>query len=94
VEFGGPGGRERRRCPLDASKAIKFQAFVQDSTIECFVNAQYAFTFGAQNASSFSPFMHLFAVSRVMSFFRFICSHTIIKMWLTGNDSIDIVWPL
>jgi len=40
---------ERRRCPLDASKAIKFQAFVQDATIECFVNDQYAFTFGAQN---------------------------------------------
>jgi sucrose-6-phosphate hydrolase SacC (GH32 family) len=48
VEFGGPGGRESRRCPFDASKAIKFQAFVQDSTIECFVNDQYAFTFGAQ----------------------------------------------
>ena len=49
VEFGGPGGREGRRCPLDASKPIKFQAFVQDSTIECFVNDQYGFTFGAQN---------------------------------------------
>ena len=48
VEFGGPGRRESRRCPFDASKAIKFQAFVQDSTIECFVNDQYAFTFGAQ----------------------------------------------
>jgi fructan beta-fructosidase len=49
VEFGGPGGREGRRCPLDASKPIKFQAFVQDATIECFVNDQYGFTFGSQN---------------------------------------------
>ena len=36
-------------CPLDAGKPIIFQAFVQDSTIECFVNDQYAFTFGAKN---------------------------------------------
>jgi len=49
VEFGGPGGREGRHCPLDAGKPIRFQAFVQDSTIECFVNDQYGFTFGAQN---------------------------------------------
>jgi sucrose-6-phosphate hydrolase SacC (GH32 family) len=49
VNFGGPGGRESRRCPLDAGKPIKLQAFVQDSTIECFVNDQYAFTFGAKN---------------------------------------------
>ena len=29
--------------------AIKFEAFVLDSTIECLVNDPYGFSFGAQN---------------------------------------------
>ena len=44
AELTGPGFRYNRRCTLDASKPIKFQAFVQGSIIECFVNDQFAYT--------------------------------------------------
>jgi hypothetical protein len=49
AELGGPGFRYARRCTLDASKPIKFQAFVQGTIIECFVNDQFAYTCRAYN---------------------------------------------
>ena len=49
AELNGPGFRYARRCTLDTSKPIKFQAFVQGTIIECFVNDQFAYTCRAYN---------------------------------------------
>ena len=45
----GPGFEYRRPCPVDAAKPVKFQAFVQGTIIECFVNDQYAQSCRAYN---------------------------------------------
>ena len=47
VEFGSKYYRFRRDVPLEANQPITFQAFVQRSIIECFVNNAYAFTLRA-----------------------------------------------
>lgn len=44
AELNGPGFCYKRPCTLDISKPIKFQAFVQGTIIECFINDQYAYT--------------------------------------------------
>jgi sucrose-6-phosphate hydrolase SacC (GH32 family) len=44
AELNGPGFCYRRRCPIDTSKPIRFQAFVQGTIIECFINDQFAYT--------------------------------------------------
>jgi sucrose-6-phosphate hydrolase SacC (GH32 family) len=49
ADLNGPGFRDNRRCTLDTSKPIKFQAFVQGSIIECFINDQFAVTCRAHN---------------------------------------------
>jgi sucrose-6-phosphate hydrolase SacC (GH32 family) len=49
AELNGPGFVWPRRCTLDARKPIKFQAFVQGTIIECFVNDQFAYTCRAYN---------------------------------------------
>ena len=49
AELNGPGFRYNRRCTLDTGKPIKFQAFVQGTIIECFVNDQFAYTCRAYN---------------------------------------------
>ena len=46
---GLPGFRYTRRCTLDTDKPIKFQAFVQGTIIECFVNDQFAYSCRAYN---------------------------------------------
>jgi sucrose-6-phosphate hydrolase SacC (GH32 family) len=51
AELRGPGFSYVRRCTLDMTKPIKFQAFVQGSIIECFVNDQFAYTCRAYNYS-------------------------------------------
>ena len=40
----GPGIKRTRPCPVDTSKPVKIQAFVQGGLIECFVNDQFAQT--------------------------------------------------
>ena len=47
VEFGSKYYRFRRDVPMEAHQPITFQAFVQRSIIECFVNDAYAFTLRA-----------------------------------------------
>jgi len=42
VTLSGPGFHYRRPCPVNTTRPIKFQAFVQGTIIECFVNDQYA----------------------------------------------------
>jgi len=49
ARLSGPGFDYRRACPVDTSRTIKFQAFVQGTIIECFVNDQYAQTCRAYN---------------------------------------------
>lgn len=49
AELNGPGFRYDRNCTLDTAKPIKFQAFVQGSIIECFINDQFAYTCRAYN---------------------------------------------
>ena len=44
IEIAGSRYVYARRCPLDASKPIQVQAFVDGSILECFVNDAYAFT--------------------------------------------------
>lgn len=51
AELNGPGFRYNRRCTLDTAKPIKFQAFVQGTIIECFINDQFAYTCRAYNYS-------------------------------------------
>jgi beta-fructofuranosidase len=51
AELNGPGFCYKRRCTLDTSKPTKFQAFVQGTILECFVNDQFAFTSRAYNFS-------------------------------------------
>ena len=51
AELNGPGFCYKRRCTLDTSKPVKFQAFVQGTIIECFVNDQFAYTSRAYNHS-------------------------------------------
>jgi sucrose-6-phosphate hydrolase SacC (GH32 family) len=45
----GPGFNYQRPCPVDVSKPIKLQVFVQGTIIECFINDQYAITSRAYN---------------------------------------------
>lgn len=49
AELNGPGFCYDRRCTLDTGKPIKFQAFVQGTIIECFINDQFAYTCLAYN---------------------------------------------
>ena len=49
AELNGPGFRYHRRCTIDTSKPVKFQAFVQGTIIECFINDQFAYTCRAYN---------------------------------------------
>jgi sucrose-6-phosphate hydrolase SacC (GH32 family) len=49
AELNGPGFCYRRRCPINTSKPVMFQAFVQGTIIECFVNDQFAYTSRAYN---------------------------------------------
>jgi sucrose-6-phosphate hydrolase SacC (GH32 family) len=49
AELNGPGFCYKRRCTLDTNKPIKFQAFVQGTILECFVNDQFAYTCRAYN---------------------------------------------
>ena len=49
AELNGPGFRYNRRCTLDAARPITFQAFVQGTILECFVNDQFAYTCRAYN---------------------------------------------
>lgn len=44
AELNGPGFRYNRPCTFDTGKPVKFQAFVQGTIIECFVNDQFAYT--------------------------------------------------
>jgi beta-fructofuranosidase len=52
AEIAGPGFRFPRRILLDAGKSISIQAFVQGTTIECFINDAYAFSCRAYNHSA------------------------------------------
>lgn len=45
----GPGFSYTRPCVVDTSKPVKFQAFVQGTIIECFINDQFAYTSRAYN---------------------------------------------
>jgi len=47
VEFGSKHYWFRREVPMEQGKLITFQAFVQRTIIECFVNDAYAFTIRA-----------------------------------------------
>jgi sucrose-6-phosphate hydrolase SacC (GH32 family) len=49
AELNGSGFCYDRRCTLDTGKPIKFQAFVQGTIIECFINDQFAYTCRAYN---------------------------------------------
>jgi sucrose-6-phosphate hydrolase SacC (GH32 family) len=42
AQFSVPDFSFNRPCPVDTTKPIKFQAFVQGKFIECFINDQYA----------------------------------------------------
>ena len=44
IEIAGPRYVCPRRCPLDVSKPVQVQAFMDGSILECFVNDAYAFT--------------------------------------------------
>jgi sucrose-6-phosphate hydrolase SacC (GH32 family) len=49
AELNGPGFSYKRHCTIDTGKPIKFQAFVQGTIIECFINDQFAYTSRAYN---------------------------------------------
>lgn len=51
AELSGPGFRYNRPCTIDTSKPVKFQAFVQGTIIECFINDQFAYSSRAYNDS-------------------------------------------
>jgi sucrose-6-phosphate hydrolase SacC (GH32 family) len=42
IQLSGPGFNYKRPCPVDVARPIQFEAFVQGTIIECFVNDQYA----------------------------------------------------
>jgi len=44
AKLSGPGFNYKRPCPVDTSRPVKFEVFVQGTIIECFVNDQYAQT--------------------------------------------------
>jgi len=47
AEICGPGFSSKRPCPVDCSKPVKIQAFLQGTILECFINDQYAFSWRA-----------------------------------------------
>ncbi len=49
ARLSGPGFDYRRACPVETATPAKFQAFVQGTIIECFVNDQYAQSCRAYN---------------------------------------------
>jgi len=48
----GPGINHTRPCPVDTSKPVKIEAYVQGDVIECFVNDQFAQTCDARHHTS------------------------------------------
>jgi beta-fructofuranosidase len=52
AEIAGPGFAYRRKIVLDPSKPVTLRAFVQGTTIECFVNDAFAFSCRAYNHAS------------------------------------------
>jgi len=52
LSFVGPGIKRTRPCPVDTSKPVNIQVFVQGRLIECFVNDQFAQTCRAPHYAS------------------------------------------